>query len=113
MHYIDKNIGTKIAEHGGFPNPATDSNIISLDITSVLVKHPSSTFLMRLSGNTWEDIGIYDGDIAVIDRALEPQKSDLVVWWDVDEFRVSKQSNLPEKVTPWGVISSIIHRYRE
>lgn len=112
MDYIDSSLGTDVTEHAGFPNPATDHSIISLDINVLLVKHPSSTFFMQLNGNAWEDRGIFDSDVIVIDRALEAKKTDLVVWWDVDEFRVSHFRSLPAKIAPWGVITSIIHRYR-
>ncbi len=107
-----ENAAQSVTEHAGFPNPATDTNIISLSLEKLLIKHPSSTFFMQLSGNTWEAIGIFDGDIAIVDKSLEPQKTDTVVWWDVDEFRVSKYGRLPEKMAPWGVVTSIIHRYR-
>lgn len=106
------NAAQSVTEHTGFPNPATDMNIISLDIRQLLIKHPSSTFFMRLSGNAWEVIGVFDGDIAVIDKALEPKATDIVVWWDADEFRLSRYRQLPLKAAPWGVVTSIIHRFR-
>jgi DNA polymerase V len=112
MDYVDSTLGTNITEHAGFPNPATDTSIVSLDITKLLVKHPSSTFFMQLSGNTWEEQGIYHGDIIVIDRSLGAEPKDLVVWWDGDEFRVSYCRNLPKGTSTWGVITNIIHRYR-
>lgn len=107
------NLAQSVTEHTGFPNPATDTNIISLDLTQLLIKHPSSTFFMRLAGNAWEDVGVFDGDIAIIDKALEPKPSDLVVWWDVDEFCLSHYHQLTAKAAPWGVVTSIIHQYRQ
>ncbi len=101
-----------VVEHAGFPNPATDTNIVTLDMTSLLVKHPSSTFFMQLSGNAWEDSGVYDGDIAIVDRAIEPKKNDKVVWWEGEHFAVSPFNKLPKDKQAWGVITSIIHRYR-
>ncbi len=112
MDYVDSTLGTNITEHTGFPNPATDTTIVSLDLTKLLIKHPSSTFFMKLAGNQWEERGIFEGDIIIIDRALDPQAQDLVVWWDSDEFCVSPQKDLPEKIATWGVITNIIHRYR-
>jgi SOS-response transcriptional repressor LexA len=108
------NIGQSqgVANHAGFPNPATDTNIIALDMASLLVKHPSSTFFMQLSGNAWESSGVYDGDVAIVDRALEAKPGDLVIWWDGEEFAVSHFSKLPQGKQAWGVITSIIHRYR-
>lgn len=106
------NLAQSVVEKTGFPNPATDDLLVSLSLEKLLIKHPSSTFFVQLAGNSWEDIGVFDGDIAIVDKALEPKKKDIVVWWDIDEFRVSRYSHLPEKIAPWGVVISIIHRYR-
>lgn len=101
-----------VSEKTGFPNPATDTNIISIDLPSLLIKHPASTFLMRLAGNNWESQGLYDGDVIIIDKALAPRPQDTVVWWDGEEFCVSRYSQLPARTAPWGVVTSCIHRYR-
>ena len=100
-----------VSEHTGFPNAATDQRLSPLDLTKLLVRHPSSTFYMRIAGDSGVEEGIYSGDIAVIDRALAPKKSDLVIWWD-DAFMISRAGKLPPKVIPWGVITYIIHEYR-
>lgn len=67
---------------------------------------------MRLSGEAWQTFGIFDSDIAIIDKSIEPRAGDIVVWWRSDEFCVSRYSELPKKTAAWGVITSIIHRYR-
>jgi len=110
VHKNDESKG--VTTKRGFPNPSTDSTIISLDITELLVKHPSSTFFMRITGSDWEELGIFADDIAIVDRALEPRKSDDVIWWEESEFRISKLTKLPVDTAPWGVVASIIHRYR-
>lgn len=110
IHKNDESKG--VTTKRGFPNPSTDSTIISLDITELLVKHPSSTFYMRITGNDWHDLGIFEEDIAVVDRALEPRNSDLVIWWEDDQFRISKLKEIPKDTPVWGVVASIIHRYR-
>lgn len=101
-----------ISIHTGFPNPATDSSIVPLDLTKLLIKHPSSTFFMHLQGEAWQAFGVFDGDLAIIDKALEPKPYDLVVWWNADEFCVSKYNKLPSNIAPWGVVTSVVHRYR-
>lgn len=106
----DKSKG--ISNKRGFPNPSTDSMIVSLDIGQLLVKHPASTFFMRIDGSDWNDQGIFDGDIAIVDKALEPKKTDLVIWWEETDFRISKLKELPVDTTVWGVVTAIIHSFR-
>lgn len=67
---------------------------------------------MRITGNDWHDLGIFEEDIAVVDRALEPRNSDLIIWWEDDQFRISKLKDTPKDTEVWGVVASIIHRYR-
>lgn len=90
-----------VSEHTGFPNPATDTNIISLDLNSLLIKHPASTFFMRVND-----------DIVVVDRALEPKPHHVVVFWDEEEYALSRFRKLPRDVKPWGVVTAHIRRYQ-
>ena len=82
-----------------------------LDINKLLVHNPSSTFIFRIKGHAWVDQGIYDGDIAVIDRALTPRSGDLLMTVDGDEFRLFKHYRLEANTEVWGVVTSIIHQF--
>ena len=72
----------------GFPSPATDYLHESLDFNRDLIRHPEATFYGRVDGDSMEDAGIHDGDIAVIDRAVEPQNGDIVVGYINEEFTI-------------------------
>lgn len=101
-----------VSVHDGFPNPATDSSLQPLDFNQLLIWHSASTFTMRISGNQWQSIGVFDGDIAVVDRALRPKPIDLIVWQFGDGFIMSNLSSLKEGGEVWGVVTSVIHVYR-
>ena len=72
----------------GFPSPASDYLHESLDFNRDLIRHPEATFYGRVDGDSMEDAGIHDGDIAVIDRAVEPQNGDIVVGYINEEFTI-------------------------
>lgn len=101
-----------VSVHDGFPNPATDTSLQNIDLNALLVWHSASTFFMHISGNQWQDIGIWDQDIAIVDRALSPKPLDPVVWIRDGEFMVSNYASLKEEAEVWGTVTSIIHRYR-
>jgi len=63
----------------GFPSPAEDYIEKYLDLNELLIKHPSATFFVKVSGNSMINAGIHDGDILVVDRALEPKNNDIVI----------------------------------
>ena len=101
-----------ISAHSGFPNAGTDSSLSSLDLAKLLITSPSSTFFMRVRGHHWDEQGIFDGDVAVIDRVLSPQKSDIVIWWQDESFALGRPGNVPWNTEVWGVVTYIIHDIR-
>jgi SOS-response transcriptional repressor LexA len=101
-----------VSVHTGFPNPAADSSLQGIDLNNLLIWHSASTFLMQIRGNQWQEIGIFDQDIAIIDRALKPRPIDPVVWQHEGEFAISNYSSLKEGYRVFGTVTSIIHRYR-
>ncbi len=103
--------GTSVAVHAGFPNPAAERTGAPLSLDRLLVKHPSSTYFFRIRGHTWHDYGVFDGDIAVIDRALTPRDRALVVWWqDSGEFSLSPFDRASHQ-TIWGTVTAIVHEF--
>lgn len=65
--------------HAGFPSPATDYMTQAIDLNKELVKHPAATFYGRVAGDSMVDAGVEEGDILVIDRALNAQDGDMAV----------------------------------
>ena len=72
----------------GFPSPAEDYLNESLDFNRDLIRHPEATFYGRVEGDSMIRAGICDGDIAVIDRSIEPEQGDVVVAYIDREFTV-------------------------
>ena len=72
----------------GFPSPADDYIHETLDFNKDLINHPETTFYGRIDGDSMIDAGINDGDIAVIDRSVEPQNGDIVVGYLNEEFAI-------------------------
>ena len=110
-HGLSKNTDG-VSVHAGFPNAADDSRLQALNLNTLLIERPNSTFHFRVAGNQWQVSGIFDGDIALVDRALTPRKNDLVVWWRDDEFAISAYSKTPENADIWGVVTTTIHQHR-
>lgn len=104
-----------VSVHTGFPNPATDKSLHTLDFNQLLVQHSASTYMFRVQGSEWEGAGVFDGDIAVVDRALDPKKTDVVLWWDESsgEFAISKYNAMPKAASLWGIMTATIHQFRK
>lgn len=74
----------------GFPSPAQDYMTDSIDLNRELIRHPATTFYARASGDSMKDCGIDDGDLLVIDKALEPHDGDIVVAFIDGEFTLKR-----------------------
>ncbi len=114
----------------GFPSPADDyiSGRISLD--AHLVQHKESTFFMHVAGDSMRGLGILNGDLLVIDRALTAAHGSVVIAVVDAEFMVkqllhtstgyvlrSANPDYPDivlgnaqELTIWGVVCWAIHR---
>ena len=63
----------------GFPSPATDYIEEDVDLNVHLIKNVPATFIIRVQGKSMTDVGIYDGDLLVVDRSLKPKNFSTVV----------------------------------
>lgn len=67
----------------GFPSPADDYLEGELDLVAHLIPHPSSTYYLRAKGDSMQGQGIYDGDLLIVDRSLEPRPGAVLIASDV------------------------------
>ncbi len=104
--------GTSVSVHTGFPNAADDARLQPLNLNTLLIRNPYSTYHFRVAGNQWQSIGIFNNDIALIDRALKPQLQDIVVWIHQGEFALSIYKYTPKHATVWGVVSATIRHLK-
>jgi DNA polymerase V len=44
-----------------------------------MIDNPTATFFVRVAGDSMEGARIFDGDILVVDRSIEPQSGSIVV----------------------------------
>lgn len=72
----------------GFPSPAQDYVEQRIDLNSLLVSHPSSTYFIRVSGDSMIDGGISDGDMLVVDSSIQAEHGDIIVAAISGEFTV-------------------------
>lgn len=63
----------------GFPSPARDYFHGGIDLNRHLIRDRTSTFIMRVSGNSMAASGICDGDEVVVDRSLEARDGRVVI----------------------------------
>lgn len=116
----------------GFPSPAEDIRE-KLDLMKLLVRHKASTFFFRVSGVSMVDAAMDEGDIIIVDRAVEPYDGCKAVCFIDGEYTVKRiemhddmvrlmpanQSNSkyrPIEVTAdnsfmvWGVVTYVIKK---
>ena len=73
----------------GFPSPAEDMRE-RLDLVKLLVKHKASTFFFRISGVSMVDAALDEGDIIIVDRAIDPYNNCKAVCYIDGEYTVKR-----------------------
>lgn len=70
-----------MAEAGisGFESPAAEYKELGLSLDQLLIIHPDATFIGLAKGNSMEGVGIFDGDLLLVDRAEKLQQGDVIV----------------------------------
>ncbi|WP_407332556.1 translesion error-prone DNA polymerase V autoproteolytic subunit [Enterovibrio sp. 27052020O] len=63
----------------GFESPAGDYRQLPLSLDELLVEHPSATFIGKASGDSMQGVGIFDGDILIVDRHVNARDGDVIV----------------------------------
>lgn len=67
------------AVRAGLPDPIDDAPPDALTIDDYLIEHPSQTVLVRVKGDSMQDAGILDGDLAVIEKRSAARRGEIVV----------------------------------
>ncbi len=63
----------------GFPSPATDYIEEDIDLNIHLIKNAPATFVIRVQGKSMSSVGIYDGDLLIVDKSLKPKNLSTVI----------------------------------
>ena len=115
----------------GFPSPATDYIEDDLDLNTHLITNAPATFVIRVQGKSMQEVGIYDGDLLIVDKSISPKNfstvianvnEELVVKSLIKEkglsYLTSGSKNILEKINLeenpeiiiWGVVTYVIHK---
>lgn len=113
----------------GFPSPADDYVEDRIDLNQHLIRHKEATFFLRVKGESMLGAGIHDGDLLIVDRALDPTDGKIVIAVLDGELTVKRLERrkgiirlVPENpafpaievkseqdLVIWGVVTHVIH----
>lgn len=98
-----KLFGTKVLGTiaAGFPSPAEEelADVISLD--QYLIERPSSSFLVRVSGDSMVEAGIQPNDLVIVERQRPPQSGDIVIAYVDDAWTMKRFHKQGQKISLW------------
>lgn len=112
----------------GFPTGAEeDLNYLSLD--EYLIDNPNSSFMLKVAGDSLEGIGIYKGDMVILEKATSAARGDIVLALIDREWTLkilervqghtilrSANSKYPdfyphESLEIFGIVKSVVRKY--
>lgn len=129
----DKSILLPLFAHkvsAGFPSPADDYLEAHIDLNQLLIKKPAATFMLRAIGDSMIGVGIFPGDLLIVDRSLTAQHHQIVIALLNGELTVKRlyhkqgivkllaeNNNYPPimingELEIWGVVRHVIHSFK-
>ena len=114
----------------GYPSHLAEQTKELVDINGYLIRNEIATYIFRVKGNAMIDAGIFDGDVLIVDRSIEPKHNDIVLATLNNEFlvkRLYKPAGVIKLVSEnpiyppivikvsddfavWGVVTNSIHK---
>ena len=113
----------------GFPSPAEEELIDTINLDQYLVRNPEATYLLTVSGDSMIDAGIQPGDIILVEKGGAPKKNDIVIAqvdgeWTMKYFGKDRQgvyldpanSNYKrirpdQSLTIGGIVKAVVRKY--
>ena len=100
-----------VAEQTGFSSPATHYLEPTIDLHQELITNTDATFFVRVQGNAYEKLEIYDQSVLIIDRSLPLLEGRLALIVTNGEFKISKiSSETQNEIILWGIITYVIKK---
>jgi DNA polymerase V len=116
----------------GFPSPAEDHAVQRVDLMAQLIKHPQATFLLRVRGESMKEVGIFDNDVVLVDRAITARTGHIVIamvdgefvcktlWQRAGQFKLKAANKTFPDINPadgqtveiWGVVVASIKQFK-
>lgn len=115
----------------GFPSPAAEYEESGLDLNEYMVRNRAATFYFRVQGDSMTGARIFDGDLLVVDRSIEPRHGHVVLAVIDNEYTVKRlyrrggaielRPDNPafrpirlrdgEELQVWGVVTGVLCRF--
>lgn len=114
----------------GFASPASEYLGDTLDLNDYLIANKTATFFAKVEGDSMIGAGIFEGDLIVIDRSINPKHNNIVVAVIDNEFTVKRlwlKDNIqlrPENpdyqaitlsgevdMRIWGVVTAVVRKF--
>jgi len=113
----------------GFPSPAEEELVDTLSLDEFLVEHPEATFMLKVSGDSMIEAGIFPDDIVLVEKGVAPRNNDIVIaqvdgeWTmkyfvkDADGVRLEPANRKYQPIRPRqsleiaGVVRTVIRKY--
>jgi DNA polymerase V len=116
----------------GFPSPATDYLANELNLKELLVRNESATFFVEVEGDSMKGANIFNGDIIIVDKSLNPHDNSVVACFLDGEFTLKRVEKIdgsfflvpdnpkfkPIRINEdsdfrlWGIVTYVIHKLR-
>ena len=114
----------------GFPSPAEEELADNLSLNDLLIQNPEATFLLKVSGDSMSEAGIFPGDMVLVDKGEVARSGDIVIAevdgeWTMKYLRKRGESVMLLPANPKyqpikpnrelkiaGVVTAVVRKYK-
>lgn len=90
LYFPALDVKVKAGGYGSFESAALDFPEDTIDLTRLLIKDKETVFFAKVCGDSLSGIGIFDGNLLVIQKGMLPVENDIIVVFLNDEYYVKK-----------------------
>lgn len=63
----------------GFPSPAEEELVDTMNLEDYLISNKDASYILSVKGDSMIDVGIYEGDMVIVERGTKPKNGDIVI----------------------------------
>ncbi|MCY1692714.1 hypothetical protein OVA29_21605 [Exiguobacterium sp. SL14] len=80
----------KAGGYSSFESPALDFPEDTIDLLKILIKDKETVFFAFVTGDSLNGIGVFDGDLLIIQKGMLPKEDNVIIVFLDGEFYVKK-----------------------
>ena len=95
----------------GFPTSASEEMLDTMSLDEYLVENKEATYMIKVSGDSMANSGIFRGDTLIVERGKTPRPQDIVIIETDGSYKMKYVKDLALECRIEAVVTVVIRKY--